>query len=187
MVDEKRIIVGITGASGAIYGVKTLELLRELGVQTHLVMSKAAHITLKMEMGLSPSEVGDKADIVHNMHDIAASIASGSYKIDGMIVAPCSVKSLAEIATGLSTSLLSRAADVTLKERRPLVLMVRETPLHAVHLQHMQTLAQMGAVIAPPVPAFYNQPQSLDEMVQYNVARVLDVFGLDVPDIKRWS
>ncbi len=187
MKTKKKIVVAITGASGAAYGLKALQILRELGCETHLVVSKAAQITLKEELELPFSEVVALADVHYPIGDIAAPIASGSYAMDGMIIVPCSVKTLAEIAAGMSANLLSRAADVMLKERRPLVMMVRETPLHAIHLQNMLTLAQMGVVISPPVPAFYNHPVSLDDVVTYSVARALEPLGVRIENIARWE
>ncbi|HYE41971.1 MAG TPA: UbiX family flavin prenyltransferase [Caulobacteraceae bacterium] len=185
--DRKRLVVGISGASGAIYGVRMLEALSGLGVESHLVVSKAAALTLVEEAGLSVAEVNAKASVVHKASDIGAAVASGSFRCLGMVVAPCSVRSMGEIATGVTSSLLTRAADVTLKERRPLVLMVRETPLHLGHLRTMAALAEMGATIAPPVPAFYAKPQTLDDLVNHSVGRVLDLFGLDWSGVKRWG
>src|SRR5436309_13156603 len=182
-----RLIVGISGASGAIYGARLLQLLRPLPVETHLVMSRAAEVTLALETDLKPADLRARADVVHAIGDIAAPISSGSFPTLGMIVAPCSVRSMAEIATGATTTLLSRAADVTLKERRRLVLMVRETPLHTGHLRTMTALSEMGAVIAPPVPAFYAKPQSLAEMIDQTLGRVLDLFGLETGRVRRWG
>jgi flavin prenyltransferase len=182
-----RLVIGITGASGAIYGIRALELLRPLAVETHLVLSAAAAITIAQETRFALAEIRALADAVHDRGNIAAAIASGSYPTMGMLVAPCSVKTMAEIASGVTTSLLSRAADVTLKERRRLVLMVRETPLHAGHLKTMLQLTEMGAIVAPPVPAFYAAPDSLDAMVTQTVGRVLDLFGLDTGRVRRWT
>lgn len=182
----RRIIVGISGASGVVYGVTALRTLRRLGVETHLVVSKAAEITLAHETTLKVAEVKALADHCHRVDDIAAAPASGSFRTLGMLVAPCSIRTMSEIASGVTTSLLTRAADVTLKERRRLVLMVRESPLHAGHLRTMLSLAEMGAVIAPPLPAFYAKPQSLDDMVEHSVGRALDLFGLDT-GINRWG
>ncbi|MSO76940.1 MAG: UbiX family flavin prenyltransferase [Alphaproteobacteria bacterium] len=182
-----RLIVGISGASGAIYGVRLLEALRPLAVEVHLVMSKTAEVTLAHETDLKVADVQALADMVHAPGDMAAAIASGSFPTLGMIVAPCSIRSMAEIATGVTSSLLTRAADVTLKERRPLVLMVRETPFHAGHLRAMLGLAEMGAVIAPPVPAFYNRPKRIDDLIDHTIGRVLDLFGLDTGRVKRWG
>jgi len=186
-VSPRRLIVGISGASGVIYGVRLLEALRELPVESHLVMTRAAEVTLAHETDLKVAAVRALADVVHGAGDIAAAPSSGSFRAAGMIVAPCSMRSLAEIATGATTSLLTRAADVTLKERRRLVLMVRETPLHSIHLRNMLTLSEMGAVIAPPVPAFYRQPESVGDLVDQSVGRVLDLFGLDSPLVRRWG
>lgn len=182
-----RIVVGISGASGVVYGIRMLQMLRELGVETHLVMSKSAQVTLGHESDLSVGDVKALADVVHSNTDIGASIASGSFKVEGMVVAPCSIKTLSEIATGMTTSLLSRAADVNLKERRRLVLMVRETPLHLGHLRSMTAVTEAGAIIYPPVPAFYARPQSLDEMVDHTVGRCLDLFGFDASAVRRWN
>ena len=182
-----RLVVGISGASGAIYGVRLLEALSELGVESHLIVSKAAAMTLAQETGLSLAEVQAKAAVVHKAGDIGASVASGSFKALGMVVAPCSVRTMSEIATGVTASLLTRAADVTLKERRPLVLMVRETPLHLGHLRTMTKLAEMGATIAPPMPAFYAEPQTIDDLVNQAVGRTLDIFDLDWARVKRWG
>jgi 4-hydroxy-3-polyprenylbenzoate decarboxylase len=185
--DKARLIVGISGASGVTYGLRALDACRELGVESHLVFSRAAALTLSQETELSMAEVNAKADVVHKVGDVGASIASGSFRTLGMIVAPCSVRTMSEIATGVTSSLLTRAADVVLKERRPLVLMVRETPLHLGHLRTMTKLAEMGAVIAPPLPAFYARPASLEEMVDQSVGRALDLFGLSWKPVKRWG
>jgi 4-hydroxy-3-polyprenylbenzoate decarboxylase len=182
-----RLIVGITGASGAVYGIRALELLRPLPVETHLVLSQAAAITIAQETRHALADVRALADVVHDRANIAAAIASGSFQTAGMLIAPCSVRSMGEIATGITTSLLTRAADVVLKERRRLVLMVRETPLHLGHLRTMVQLAEMGAVIAPPAPAFYAAPADLDAMVTQSVGRLLDLFGLDTGTVKRWN
>ena len=186
-VGRPRLIVGISGASGAIYGARVLELLRPLPVETHLVMSRSAEVTLALETGLKPADLKARADVVHAVGDLAAAISSGSFKTLGMIVAPCSIRSMAEIATGATATLLTRAADVVLKERRRLVLLVRETPLHTGHLRTMMALSEMGAVIAPPVPAFYAKPQTLIEMVDHTLGRVLDLFGLDTGTVRRWG
>ncbi|HEX6441772.1 MAG TPA: UbiX family flavin prenyltransferase [Stellaceae bacterium] len=182
-----RLIVGISGASGAIYGARLLELLRPLPVETHLVMSRSAEMTLALETELKPAELKSHADVVHAIGDLAAPISSGSFPTLGMIIAPCSVRSMSEIASGVTTTLLTRAADVVLKERRRLVLMVRETPLHTGHLRTMTALSEMGAVIAPPVPAFYAKPRSLEEMIDQTLGRALDLFGLDVGTVRRWG
>jgi 4-hydroxy-3-polyprenylbenzoate decarboxylase len=184
---QKRLIVGISGASGVAYGVRLLQLLRNAGVETHLVMSKTAEITFAYETDLKISDVVALADKHHVIGDMAASISSGSFKTMGMIVAPCSMRSMSEIASGVTTTLLTRAADVTLKERRRLVLMVRETPLHTGHLRTMTALSEIGAIIAPPVPAFYAKPDSLEDMIDHTVGRVLDLFDIDVGIVRRWS
>jgi len=185
--DARRLIVGISGASGVAYGVRVLDALGELGVESHLVVSRAALLTLSQETDLTADDLTDRADVTHRLNDVGAAIASGSFRTMGMIVAPCSVRTMGEIATGVTSTLLTRAADVALKERRPLVLMVRETPLHLGHLRTMTALAEMGAVIAPPLPAFYAQPASVVEMVDQSVGRALDVFGLDWAAVKRWE
>ena len=182
-----RLIVGISGASGAIYGVRLLQTLRELGIESHLILSRAAEMTISYETDLKPAAVKALADVCYPIADLAASVSSGSFRTLGMIVAPCSVRSMAEIATGVTSSLLTRAADVTLKERRRLVLMVRETPLHLGHLRTLVKLAEMGAVIAPPLPAFYAQPASIEAMVDQSVGRALDLFGLSWTPVKRWG
>jgi 4-hydroxy-3-polyprenylbenzoate decarboxylase len=181
------ITIGISGASGAIYGIELLAALKELKVEAHLIISKTANITIAQETDYTPAQVAKLATHTHKVDDLAACVSSGSHRSAGMIVAPCSVRSLAEIATGVTSNLLTRAADVCLKERRTLVLMVRETPLHSIHLRNMLTLADMGAVIAPPVPAFYSNPTSLEAMVAHTVGRVLDIFGLDSKKVKRWK
>ena len=183
---RQRLVVGITGASGIAYGVKLLELLRPLPVETHLVMSRSAEVTLAYETRLKVAEVKALADVVHGNDDMAAPISSGSFRTLGMVVAPCSVKTLAEIASGVTASLLSRAADVVLKERRRLVLMLRETPLTTGHIRNMLAVSEMGAIVAPPVPAFYARPATIDDMVQQSVGRVLDLFDLDAP-VTRWG
>ena len=179
-------MVGISGASGVQYGVRLLTLLRDAGVETHLVMTHAAEITLAHETHHKVADVRALATRAHPVRDIAASISSGSFRTMGMVVAPCSVRSMSEIASGVTSSLLSRAADVTLKERRRLVLLVRETPLHTGHLRTMLQLSEMGAVIAPPVPAFYARPASLDEMIDHTLGRVLDLFEIEVGTVRRW-
>jgi 4-hydroxy-3-polyprenylbenzoate decarboxylase len=183
----RRMVVGISGASGVIYGVRALDALRDLGIESHLVVSRAALLTLSQETDLSADDLTDRADVTHRLNDVGAAIASGSFRTMGMIVAPCSVRTMGEIATGVTSTLLTRAADVTLKERRPLVLMVRETPLHLGHLRTMTALAEMGAVIAPPLPAFYAKPGTVAEMVDQSVGRALDVFGLDWSAVQRWD
>ena len=186
-VPPSRLVVGISGASGVIYGIRALDALRELGVESHLVVSRAALLTLSQETDLTADDLAGRADVTHRLNDVGATIASGSFRTMGMLVAPCSVRTMGEIATGVTSTLLSRAADVTLKERRPLVLMVRETPLHLGHLRTMTALAEMGAVIAPPLPAFYAKPGTVAEMVDQSVGRALDVFGLDWSAVKRWD
>jgi len=187
MTDNPRLVVGISGASGVIYGVRLLELLRAHPVETHLVMSRAAEVTVAHETSLKVAQVQALAHQCHPIADIAASISSGSFKTMGMIIAPCSIRSMSEIASGVTSSLLTRAADVTLKERRKLVLMVRETPLHLGHLRTMALLAEMGAVIAPPVPAFYARPETLEDMIDHTIGRALDQFGLETGKLKRWG
>lgn len=183
----RRIVVGISGASGIVYGVRALQLLRDSGVQTHLVMSKSAELTLHYEMDMSLAAIHSLASEVHPIKNVGASIASGSFRTAGMLVAPCSVRTMSEIATGVTSSLLTRAADVVLKERRRLVLMVRETPLHTGHLRTMTQLSEMGAVLAPPVPAFYTRPETLDDIVTQSIGRVLDLFDLDLEQVQRWQ
>ena len=187
MSTPARLVVGVSGASGVAYGLRALDACRELGVESHLIFSKAAALTLAQETGLSLAEVNARADVAHKVGDVGASISSGSFPTLGMIIAPCSVRTMSEIATGVTSSLLTRAADVTLKERRPLVLMVRETPLHLGYLRTMTALAEMGAVIAPPLPAFYAKPDSLGQMIDQSVGRALDVFGLDWSAVRRWE
>ncbi|MBE3478923.1 UbiX family flavin prenyltransferase [Enterobacter cloacae complex sp. I7] len=186
----KRLIIGISGASGAIYGVRLLQILRNVAeVETHLVMSQAARQTLSLETDLSLRDVQAMADVVHDARDIAASISSGSFKTAGMVILPCSIKTLSGIVNSYTDTLVTRAADVVLKERRPLVLCVRETPLHLGHLRLMTQAAELGAVIMPPVPAFYHRPQSLDDVINQTVNRVLDQFDIDLPEdlFTRWQ
>lgn len=187
MTAKSRIIVGISGASGIVYGVTALKALKHLGIETHLVVSNSAKVTLGQESTLKYADLTALADVHYANADIGASIASGSFKTLGMLVAPCSIRTLSEIATGVTTSLLTRAADVVLKERRSLVLMVRETPLHAGHLESMLKVTHMGAIVNPPVPAFYTQPDTIDDIVRQSVGRVLDLFGLDSSMVKRWE
>jgi 4-hydroxy-3-polyprenylbenzoate decarboxylase len=187
MADRPRLIVGISGASGVIYGVRLLQALQELPVETQLVMTRTAEVALAHETDFKVEDVRRLADVAFRIDDLAAAISSGSYRTIGMIVAPCSMRSLGEIAHGITSNLLTRAADVVLKERRRLVLVARETPLHAIHLRNMTVLAEMGAIIAPPVPAFYNRPKTLDDVVDHTVGRVLDLFDLDTGKLKRWS
>ncbi|PZE22956.1 MULTISPECIES: UbiX family flavin prenyltransferase [unclassified Curtobacterium] len=183
----RRMVVGITGASGAAYGIRLLDELRVLGIESHLVMSKAAELTLAYESDLTPREVRAKADVVHAVHNVAASIASGSFRTMGMVIAPCSVRTLGEIASGVSSSVLTRAADVTLKERRPLVLMLRESPLNLIHIRNLETVTLAGATVCLPAPAFYNRPQTVDEIVDDGVGRLLDQFHLESTLIRRWT
>ncbi len=187
---QKRLIIGISGASGVIYGIRLLQTLGtlpdHLKPETHLIMSRSAEITLAHESDLKVIDVHESADVVHSNKDIGAAVASGSYQTIGMIIAPCSMKTLAQIATGVTDSLLSRAADVVLKERRKLVCMVRETPLHSGHLKSMLQISEMGGIIAPPVPAFYNKPKTLQDVVDHTVGRILDLFQIETGLVKRW-
>lgn len=187
MLTNEHLIVGISGSSGVIYGVRLLRALIGTGVTSHLIMSKPAEMTLAYETDLKSESVRAMADKTYPISDISAGPASGSFRTRGMVIAPCSMKTLAEIATGMSTNLMTRSADVTLKERRRLVLMVRETPLHQVHLDNMLTVAKMGGIIAPPVPAFYARPASLDDMVDHSVGRVLDLFDIETDLVGRWD
>ena len=180
-------VVGVSGASGVIYGVRLLDALRDLGIESHLVVTRAALLTLSQETDLTPDDLSGRADVVHKLADVGATIASGSFRTLGMIVAPCSVRTMSEIATGVTSNLLTRAADVVLKERRPLVLMVRETPFHLGHLRTMTALTEMGAIIAPPLPAFYARPKSIEDIVDQSVGRALDLFGLDWSAVRRWD
>jgi 4-hydroxy-3-polyprenylbenzoate decarboxylase len=182
-----RLIIGITGATGTIYGVRLLERLRESGVETHLVISRWGARTLLHETPYTREQVEALASVAYAPGDMGASISSGSFRTDGMIIAPCSAKSLAAIAHGSGESLIHRAADVVLKERRKLVLAVREAPLSTIHLENMLTLARMGAMVMPPLPAFYNHPRTIDDIVDYTVARLLDQFGLEVSGAERWA
>ena len=187
MENPRKIIIGISGASGAIYGIRMLEALKKTGVESPLVISKAACITIGQETDWKVSDVTKLADFTYNIEDIGARIASGSFKTIGMIVAPCSVKSMSEIATGVTSNLLSRAADVVLKEHRKLVLAVREAPFHLGHLRAMTHLAEIGAIIAPPLPAFYPRPQSVDEIINHSIGRILDLFDIEMDLVKRWD
>jgi 4-hydroxy-3-polyprenylbenzoate decarboxylase len=187
MAVPRRLIVGITGATGIVYGVRLLQVLKETDVETHLVISKAGEMTRAYETDLSSDELRSLADVVYPVSDVGAAIASGSFRTMGMVVAPCSIRTLSEIATGATSTLLTRAADVVLKERRRLVLMVRETPLHAGHLKSMLAVTEAGGIIFPPVPAFYIRPQSLDDLVDHAVGRVLDLFDIEVEGVKRWG
>jgi 4-hydroxy-3-polyprenylbenzoate decarboxylase len=183
----RRLIIGISGASGAIYGIRMLELLRDTDIETHLVISRSAEMTLAYETDLTTKDVRALATVNHPNSDIGANISSGSFRTMGMVVAPCSIKTMSEIATGVTSSLLSRAADVVLKERRRLVLAVRETPLHGGHLRTMTQLSEMGAIIAPIMPAFYNRPKTIDDIVNHTVGRLLDLFEIDTKVVKRWQ
>ena len=184
----RRIIIGISGATGFAYGIKALELLKPMELQTHLVISKAAKITGNYEHSKSQlAQLESLADVVYAVDNIGAAIASGSYKTIGMLVAPCSMRTLAAIAHGLSDNLLTRAADVVLKERRRLVLMTRETPLHLGHIKNMEMVTLMGGIIFPPVPALYQHIESVDDMITHSVARALDLFDIDVPSLPRWG
>jgi 4-hydroxy-3-polyprenylbenzoate decarboxylase len=182
----RRLVVGISGASGTIYGIRMLELLRQTDIETHLVMSKSAELTLAYETDYKPKDVRALATVNHPNADIGATISSGSFQTIGMVVAPCSIKTMSEIATGVTSALMSRAADVALKERRRLVLALRETPLHGGHLRTMTQLADMGAILAPVMPAFYNRPKTIDDIVNHTVGRLLDLFGIESAAVKRW-
>jgi len=186
-VQPRRMIVGISGASGVVYGVRLLQLLRQLDIESHLVMSRSAQVTLAHESPYSVADVRALATVTYPNTDIGAAISSGSFPVMGMIVAPCSIRTLSEIATGVTSGLLSRAANVTLKERRRLVLMVRETPLHLGHLRSMTSVTEAGAIVYPPVPAFYANPESLDDMVDHTIGRVLDLFGIESAVVHRWG
>jgi flavin prenyltransferase len=183
----KRLIVAISGASGAIYGVRLLELLRDTEISVHLVMSRTAKVTLAAETSYKVADVEALADVVHANDDLGAACSSGSFRNLGMVVAPCSIRTMSEIATGVTANLISRAADVALKERRKVVLMLRETPLHLGHIRSMAQVTEAGAIVYPPVPAFYAQPASLDEMVDHTLGRVLDLFDIDLGLVRRWS
>lgn len=187
MKNSDRIILGVSGASGAIYARRALEALKAAGLETHLVVSKAAEMTIAYELGMKARDFAALADHSYAIADVGAPVSSGSFRTRGMLIAPCSVRTMSEIATGVTTSLLTRAADVVLKERRLLALMVRETPLHLGHLRTMTQLAEMGAVILPPVPAFYAEPKTVDDIVDQSVGRALDLFGVASPLVKRWG
>lgn len=184
---QRRMIVGISGASGVVYGVRLLEVLRDGGFETHLIMSKSAELTLAYETDLKVADVKALAHTVYPNTDIGAAVSSGSFKTRGMIIAPCSIRTVSEIATGVTSSLLSRAADVVLKERRRLVLMVRETPLHTGHLRTLTQASEIGAIIAPPLPGFYAKPESIADMIDHTVGRVLDLFDIEVGLVRRWG
>ena len=187
MEKQKRVILGVTGASGAIYAKRALQSLAAAGIETHLVVSKAAEMTIRYELGVSVRDFAESATARYAPADVGAPISSGSFLTEGMLIAPCSVKTMSEIATGVTGGLISRAADVVLKERRRLVLMVRETPFHLGHLRTMTQLAEMGAIIAPPLPAFYTEPQSVEALVDHSVGRVLDLLGIETDLAKRWG
>jgi 4-hydroxy-3-polyprenylbenzoate decarboxylase len=182
-----RLIVGISGATGIVYGVRILEMLRAASVETHLVVSRAGHLTRAYETNLDRKDLEALADVVYSAGNLGAAIASGSFRTMGMIVAPCSVRTLSAIATGVTSSLLTRAADVCLKERRRLVLLMRETPLHAGHLRSMLAVTEMGGIVMPPVPAFYTRPRTIQDVVDYSCARALDLFDIEVPGMPRWD
>lgn len=184
---RRRMVVGITGATGIIYGVRLLEALRDLDIETHLVLSKAAELTRAYETDFRSEDIRALADHVYAPNDVGAAISSGSFRTMGMIVAPCSIRTMSDIAHGVTSGLISRAADVALKERRRLVLMVREAPLHAGHLRSMLAITEAGGIIVPPVPAFYTRPRSIDDIVVHTVGRALDLFDLDVGNFPRWS
>ncbi len=187
MTSTDRLIIGISGASGAIYGVRVLELLRDTNIETHLVMSKAAELTLGYETDFKPATLREMASVSYPVGDIGAAISSGSYQTRGMLILPCSVKTMSEISSGITNTLLTRAADVALKERRRVVLGIRETPLHVGHLRTMTQLAEMGAVVAPIVPALYMRPKSLDQVINHTVGRLLDLFDIDTGTVERWK
>lgn len=183
----KRLIVGITGASGVAYGIRLIELLRDAGIESHLIISRAAQITIATETTFKISDVEALADVVHSNQDIGAACSSGSFHNLGMVIAPCSIKTMSEIATGVTSNLISRAADVALKERRRVVLMLRETPLHLGHIKSMASVTEAGAIVYPPVPAFYARPATLEQMVDHTLGRVLDLFGIETGVVKRWT
>jgi flavin prenyltransferase len=182
-----RLIIGITGATGVQYGIRLLELLQPLAIETHLIMSKSAQLVRQYEVSMDYDQITALADYNHSFQDVSCSVMSGSFKTMGMIIAPCSMHTLAEIAHGFSSNALTRAADVILKDRRKLVLMVRESPLNAAHLENMLKVTHMGGIIAPPVPAFYNNPQSLNDIIDHSVGRALDLFDIDAGIVKRWK
>jgi 4-hydroxy-3-polyprenylbenzoate decarboxylase len=182
----KRIIVGISGASGIVYGIRLLEILRLVGVESHLVMTNAAKVTLALETDLKLPQLSALADVNYQTHDIGAAISSGSFKTAGMVVCPCSMRTLAEIANGITGTLLPRAADVVLKERRRLVLVARETPLHLGHIRNMAAVTEIGAIVYPPVPAMYAKPTSIEDMIDHTIGRVLDLFDIESGTVRRW-
>jgi 4-hydroxy-3-polyprenylbenzoate decarboxylase len=181
-----RLIVGISGASGAVYGIRLLEILRNAHIETHLIVSKAAQLTLAQELNLKLPEVRALADYNYAIGDVGAACSSGSFQTMGMIIAPCSIKTMSEVATGVTSNLLSRAADVTLKERRRLILMLRETPLHLGHIRSMAAVTEIGAIVYPPIPAFYAKPKTIDEMIDHTLGRVLDLLGVTSDLVRRW-
>ena len=183
----QRLIIGISGASGVIYGIRALEMLRRTGIETHLVISKAAELTMSYETDIKPKALRQLASVYHPMGDVGASISSGSFPTMGMLILPCSVRTMGEIASGVTSSLLSRAADVVLKERRRLVLGLRETPLHSGHMRTMLQLSEIGAIVAPIVPAFYTRPKTIDDVINHTVGRMLDLFGIDTGMVHRWK
>jgi 4-hydroxy-3-polyprenylbenzoate decarboxylase len=183
----RRLVIGMSGASGAIYGIRMLEMLKKTDIETHVVMSKSAEMTVVYETDYKPKDIKALASVVHPAADIGASISSGSFSTMGMVILPCSIRTMSEIATGVTSSLVSRAADVVLKEKRRLVLGVRETPLHGGHLRTLVTLSDMGAVIAPIMPAFYNKPKTVDDIINHTVGRLLDLFGIETKLVKRWE
>lgn len=187
MAEVKKIIVSITGASGAIYGIRLLEILKKCEIETHLIISRSANLTIATETSLSIYDIKKLADYVYHPSDIAAKISSGSFKINGMIIAPCSMKTLSAIATGLENDLIMRSASVIIKEQKKLALMVRETPFSAIHLENMLKLARIGVAICPPVPAFYNNPTTLDDIINHSVTRILDLFNIETNLIERWQ
>lgn len=184
---KTRIIVGITGGSGAIYGIRLLQALKEMEAETHLILSDWGQKTIVMETDYTVEQVKDLATVVHSFKNQGAPISSGSFRVDGMVIAPCSMKTLAMIASGMASDLIARSADVMLKEQKKVVLLARETPLNLIHIENMKTVVQAGALIFPPVPAFYNRPQTLDDIINHTVGRVLDQFGYDPDWLKRWG
>lgn len=186
-LSERRLVVGVSGASGAIYAIRLLQLLKRLKIESHLIMSRNAYVALASETDLKPGDVESLADVVHSNQNLGAACSSGSFRTVGMVVAPCSIKTMAEIASGVTSTLISRSADVVLKERRRLVLMLRETPLHLGHIRAMAAVTEAGAIIYPPVPAFYARPKSLEDMVDYTLGRVLDLFDIHVDMKGRWT
>lgn len=184
---RQRLIIGISGASGVIYGVRALEMLRASGVETHLVITKSAEMTMGYELRRKPRDVRELADVAYAVTDVGAALSSGSFVTAGMLIVPCSIRTMSEIATGVTSSLLTRAADVVLKERRRLVLGLRETPLHTGHLRTMTTVSEIGAVVAPLVPAFYNEPATVEDIVDHSVGRLLDLFGIETGHVRRWK